>query len=266
LKELLIRTLTGISLVILVLAAILAGPFTFLVLNMVILALGIKELYTLYPVQKSFPPRMVFAFSSVLLLPVLFLVLELHWNPLFILIPLGGWIIGLVWDGSIHPGLLSMLWLAIPFSSFFALGFVEGDRAYLPLLPLTTIILIWINDTFAYLVGSKLGNHPLTPRLSPGKTWEGVLGGIIATLAAGFVIHKITGSFASGVWIVLALLTSLLGLAGDLFESSLKRSKNVKDTGGMLPGHGGILDRFDSLLFVAPVLLILFHIIYNWPW
>jgi CDP-diglyceride synthetase len=249
-----------------VVAAILAGPLPFLVLGMVILSLGIRELFTLYPLRKTTLPRWLIAFSPVSLLPVLFLMLQLHWSPLFLLIPLGGWIFGLVWDRSLYPGLLTLFWLAVPFCSFYLLGYVGEDGAYRPLLPLTIIILIWINDTFAYLVGSHLGRHPLTPRLSPGKTWEGAAGGVLGALLAGFVIHRVTGSFSSGVWILISMITSLMGLSGDLFESYLKRKKQVKDTGGLLPGHGGILDRFDSLLFVAPVVLVLFHLFNNWLW
>jgi phosphatidate cytidylyltransferase len=265
LKELLIRTATGISIVILVVAAIQAGPLTFLILNMLLFALGIRELYSLYPVKGRFSPYLLMALSSGLLLPAGYLVLQSHWNPLLLLLPAGGWFMGMVWNGRFNPGLLALLWLAIPLCSFFALGFVGEEATYHPLLPLIIIVLIWINDTFAYLVGSWLGSHLLTPRLSPGKTWEGVAGGLLGTLLAGFVIHKITGTFSSGGWIILSLLTSLLGLSGDLFESYLKRRKNIKDAGGLLPGHGGILDRFDSLLFVAPVLLMFLYLVKNWP-
>ena len=101
----------------------------------------------------------------------------------------------------------------------------------------------------------------MTPRLSPGKTWEGFVGGILFTLLAGWIIFRIFGQYTLGNWIWFSLIIGSLGLLGDLFESSLKRKMNVKNMGGLLPGHGGILDRFDSLLFVAPALLTLMVLI-----
>ena len=264
-KDLLIRTFTGISLVVLVVAAILAGPLPFLGLNLLLLVLGMKELFILVPAKNSRNPHLVMALASVLLIPAVYLVMQVHLTPYLLLVPLVGWLIGLAWAGKLIPGMLIMWWLAVPLGSFFLLGYVTEPGTYLPLLPLTIIILVWINDTFAYLVGSSFGRHPMTPRISPGKTWEGTAGGVLFTLVAGYVIHRVTGTWMSGGWIILSLLISLLSLTGDLFESSLKRRHQVKDTGGVLPGHGGILDRFDSLLFAAPVLLLLFTLMKNWP-
>ena len=128
-------------------------------------------------------------------------------------------------------------------------------------MPLALIALVWINDTFAYLSGSLLGKHKMTPVLSPGKTWEGFAGGLLVTLLAGWLTWKLTGIASLWAWFGISMLVTLLGLAGDLFESGLKRSVKVKNTGQLLPGHGGILDRFDSLLFVAPAVLILIILI-----
>jgi phosphatidate cytidylyltransferase len=101
----------------------------------------------------------------------------------------------------------------------------------------------------------------MTPKLSPGKTWEGFSGGILFTILAGIGMHALTDSFSSTAWAIMGLLIALLAFSGDLFESSLKRRFGLKDTGRMLPGHGGILDRFDSLLFVTPALVIILLII-----
>jgi len=132
------------------------------------------------------------------------------------------------------------------------------------MFPLLVLSLVWINDTFAYVAGNLIGKHKLTPHLSPGKTWEGFIGGLGFTLLGGWVVYRVTGEFASGTWIFLSLIIGVFGLMGDLFESRLKRRINVKDTGTLLPGHGGILDRFDSLLFAAPmVMLILIIISFN---
>jgi phosphatidate cytidylyltransferase len=172
-------------------------------------------------------------------------------------LPAAVWIAGTLLPGSAAAGALTLFWLAIPFASFYALGWVSADGNYRPLLPLSVIALVWINDTFAYLTGSRLGRHPMTPRLSPGKTWEGSIGGALFTLLAGWVVYRVTGAFTPLIWLMLVIIVCLLGLAGDLFESGLKRKHQVKDTGSLLPGHGGILDRFDSLLLVSPALLLL---------
>jgi len=265
LKELLVRTVTGISLIILVIGSIIAGPVLFMGINLVILGLGTRELYSLYSLDKTLKPHLLMAFSSELLLVVVYMVLRHQWSPWYFLIPLAGWIAGVIWARTLIPGIMVLLWLSIPLGSFFALGYVAGADRFLPLLPITVIALVWVNDTFAYLTGSMLGRHQMTPRLSPGKTWEGFTGGILGTLIGGFVISRITGQFTGGGWILLSILICLLALVGDLFESGLKRRRGVKDTGEILPGHGGILDRFDSLLFAAPVLSILFYLIKSWP-
>ena len=96
----------------------------------------------------------------------------------------------------------------------------------------------------------------MTPKLSPGKTWEGFIGGVAFSLLGGWILFRVTGTFSGPVWVATGGLVGLLAVAGDLFESGLKRRFGVKDTGSLLPGHGGILDRFDSLLLAAPVLLL----------
>jgi len=98
----------------------------------------------------------------------------------------------------------------------------------------------------------------MTPNLSPGKTWEGFAGGMLFTMLAGWIFYHFTGLHNPATWILAGAISALFGLTGDLFESGLKRKHNLKDSGGLLPGHGGILDRFDSLLFVAPAMFLLF--------
>jgi len=133
-----------------------------------------------------------------------------------------------------------------------------------PLYALALFSFVWVNDTFAYLVGIKFGKHKLFERISPKKTWEGFFGGLIFAIIAGFLFHYFTSSeTACGTfpcdrfkWIGLAIVVVIFGTIGDLFESYLKRSLNVKDSGTILPGHGGLLDRLDSILFAAPAAMI----------
>ena len=255
-KELLIRTLTGVSLIVLVAGSILLGPETFTAILLLIYLLGVKELYGLLQ-KRGLSVRWFRAIPGTLLLLLAYAVFQFGLSLFWLLLPPGLWLITALRGGITLSGSLAFLWLAVPLSSLGALGWVEDYGQYQYTFPLTLIALVWINDTFAYLSGSLLGRHKMTPVLSPGKTWEGFTGGLLITLVAGWLSWKLTGLSSLWAWFGISLLVTLLGLAGDLFESGLKRTVKVKDTGGLLPGHGGILDRFDSMLFVAPAVLIL---------
>jgi phosphatidate cytidylyltransferase len=119
------------------------------------------------------------------------------------------------------------------------------------MLPIALILLIWINDTMAYIVGSFIGKTPFSP-ISPKKTWEGTAGGALLTIGAAVAYGYFAHRYVMQDWIALALCAAVAGTLGDLFESKLKRMAEVKDSGNIMPGHGGALDRFDSLLVAAP--------------
>lgn len=259
-KELILRTLTGITLIVLVAGSILLGPLTFAGMALVLYGLSVWELNSLFHKTKS-KRKWIQALPGFLLLPLSFAVLEYHLHPAYLLIPAGVWFFSTLRWGFTLPGLLSFVWLALPYSSFLALGWMNGDNSYHSSLPLAVIALVWVNDTFAYLTGSLLGRHKMTPVLSPGKTWEGFAGGMIFSLLGGWIMWKLTGMLGAGTWMLISLTVASFGLAGDLFESGLKRTIKVKNSGKLLPGHGGVLDRFDSLLFVAPAVLILILLI-----
>lgn len=132
--------------------------------------------------------------------------------------------------------------------------FSEG---YSPNILLGVILLIWSNDTFAYLGGSVFGKNKMIERISPGKTWEGTIFGVLVTIGSGYIIgHHILGRNET-MWILLGLIVPVFATIGDLIESMLKREAGVKDSGNIMPGHGGILDRFDSLIFVTPFVFLL---------
>jgi phosphatidate cytidylyltransferase len=114
------------------------------------------------------------------------------------------------------------------------------------------IFFVWINDTGAYLVGSFFGKHKLFERISPNKTWEGTLGGIALCIALSFVVAQMFPQLAPIHWVVISIIVAVFGNLGDLVESMLKRMAGVKDSGNLMPGHGGVLDRFDSLFFATP--------------
>jgi len=257
LKELLLRTLTGILLIFLVAGAILLGSIPFLGIILLVYTLGMRELFGLFPGNKL-KQSWIASLPGFVMLGMVYAVLAFQWNYLFLGLPIALLLIYSLIKGKESTSVLSLFWLAIPLASYYSLGWIEENGSYQALLPLTVIALLWVNDTFAYLTGSLIGKHKLAPRLSPGKTWEGLAGGYLFTLLGGWIIYKITGVHSLGVWLLLATLTAGLSLFGDLFESGLKRKRSVKNSGEILPGHGGILDRFDSLLFVAPGAFILF--------
>jgi len=129
-----------------------------------------------------------------------------------------------------------------------------------PLYALALFAFVWVNDTFAYLVGSAIGKRKLFERISPKKTWEGFFGGLIFAVFAGFLFCHFLTDYCSTSnlikWLGLAVVVVIFGTMGDLFESYIKRNLNVKDSGTILPGHGGLLDRLDSILFAAPAALL----------
>jgi phosphatidate cytidylyltransferase len=119
------------------------------------------------------------------------------------------------------------------------------------------ILLIWSNDTFAYLAGNLAGKHKMVERISPGKTWEGTIGGIIITFGLSFLVGDLVRSTETTLWPVLGVVVPVLATIGDLVQSQLKRKAGVKDSGSIMPGHGGVLDRFDSLIFVIPFVFVI---------
>lgn len=156
---------------------------------------------------------------------------------------------------NIGMGLLSLVWIVLPLSVLFFVWSVQC-----PAQVLGFFILIWMADTAAYVFGSLLGKHKLAPEISPGKTWEGFLGSCVVTVGLAVGLSYIPFFQSAGLkvwqWIVVALLTEVFGLMGDLLESMFKRKAGVKDSGKIIPGHGGVLDRVDSILFATlPVYL-----------
>lgn len=164
--------------------------------------------------------------------------------------------------------MLSQMYIALPFSMINVLAFRgAGDAViYNYLLPLSIFIFLWTNDTGAYLSGSLFGKHKLFPRVSPGKSWEGSIGGGILVLAvAAFLgwyensgIHEGAVELAMSIpqWMGLGLVVVFFGTWGDLLESLFKRTIGIKDSGNILPGHGGMLDRFDSSLMAIPAAVV----------
>ena len=139
-----------------------------------------------------------------------------------------------------------------------------GEKGYNPKIIISIFILIWINDTFAYIVGKSIGKHKLFERISPKKTIEGFLGGVFFAVIASFIIAKYyieVKEVNTYIWIIIALIVGVFGTIGDLIQSKFKRIAGVKDSGKIMPGHGGILDRLDSVIFVAPIIYLFYQIL-----
>lgn len=161
--------------------------------------------------------------------------------------------------------MLSQLYIALPLSLLNVLAFRSNgyDIQYTYLMPLSVFVFLWINDAGAYCVGSLLGRHKLFPRISPGKSWEGSIGGAVLVVAAAVLIWYYTDFYdvndlglTAYEWAGLGLVVVVFGTWGDLIESLFKRTLGIKDSGNVLPGHGGMLDRFDSTLMAVPASVV----------
>ncbi len=154
---------------------------------------------------------------------------------------------------------LGFIYIALPFSilNFIVLPKANGTvHIFYPWILAGIYFILWVNDSFAYLIGTSFGRHKMWPRISPAKSWEGLIGGGVFAIVMGILNSVMFQALSMFSWIVIAVLTVAFGTLGDLFESKLKREIGAKDSGRILPGHGGFLDRLDSLLFAIPAVFL----------
>jgi len=174
--------------------------------------------------------------------------------PIFILLCFSLFIVELFSDKSslqnVSYMLLALLYVTIPCGMLISMA--SSSVSFQPQKILGMIFFVWINDTGAYFVGSFFGKHKLYEKISPNKTWEGTLGGIAFCIALSFVVAQLFPQLAQIHWLAISIIVAVFGNLGDLVESMLKRMAGVKDSGTLMPGHGGVLDRFDSLFFATP--------------
>lgn len=166
--------------------------------------------------------------------------------------------------------MFSQMWIALPFATLNILAFTATGEGpvFSCIIPLSIFIFLWLNDTGAYCCGSLLGKHKLFPRISPNKSWEGSIGGAVLVVIAAVIIGMMLGKHAEisnmlniPQWIGLGLVVVVFGTFGDLVESLFKRTLGIKDSGTILPGHGGMLDRFDSALMAFPAAVVYLYTI-----
>jgi len=151
---------------------------------------------------------------------------------------------------------LTLLYIVVPFSLLIKIPYLNFEGSFDTSIIIGIFLLIWSNDVFAFLIGKNFGKHKLIGRVSPNKTIEGFLGGFIFTFIAGFIAAKYCESIQPIQWFTIAIIVSVFGVLGDLIESMFKRQAQIKDSSNLLPGHGGFLDRLDSIIFATPFIFI----------
>ena len=254
------RTFTGIVFVITIFGGIWLHEYAYLAVFTVVTFLGIHEINGLVKAGNVHPQSgWTFAMGGYIYFISYFIIagsISAYW--LFLLLPMivGVFITELYRKSgssitNIATTFFAPVYIALPFAFLHYLAFYNGN--YDSRLLLGFFILIWCNDTGAYLIGSMFGKNRLFERISPKKSWEGAIGGFIITLLIAFVLSKIFPIFTQANWLFIGGISSIMGVFGDLTESLIKRSVNKKDSGSLLPGHGGILDRFDAIILAAPM-------------
>ena len=255
------RTFTGIGIVGFSIGAVLLGPYSFFFFCLLTCLLGLWEFYRLLQITNNRIRSVagVLLSASLLLTVFLFTVLQQDWKILLLNVPLISFIfctvLFIVSENpfqSLGIVFLGQVYITLPFVLLSVIGFVPDRAAFNQHIVLGYFFLLWSNDTGAYLSGSLLGRTPLAPVISPKKTWEGSAGGVLLTAATVYMLSKSFRDLLLTDWIVLGIIVIVMGTLGDLVKSVMKRSLRVKDSGTILPGHGGILDRFDSLIGSVP--------------
>ncbi|MGE5449019.1 MAG: phosphatidate cytidylyltransferase [Bacteroidales bacterium] len=271
-KKLVTRTITGIVLVLLMLAAIIASQYSYAVLFLLMLAGGLYEFFKFYEQSEVKPNQWLSYLISFLLFGATFFIAKGTLSPKYFLAFVSLLLVVMAAElyrkkdkpvENIAVTIFSIIYLGVPLSITNYLVFPEfaANHAYAPQLLIALFVLIWTHDSGAYLFGVSMGKHRLFERISPKKSWEGAAGGTLTSVAVAFILAKYIPEIQLIHWIAISILTAISSTYGDLTESMFKRYFKVKDSGQLLPGHGGILDRFDSILFAIPVIVLYIKII-----
>jgi len=254
------RAVTGTLFAATIIGATLLSEFSFFVLLFVVNFLCLLEFYELVLPDKSWIEKYLGIICGSLLFVMYALIfsadLSLAWYYNLIPVFLFMFIIKLFEQShnefsTLAFQVLGLLYITLPLVMLCKMGFLNS-LSYSAGLPMGFFLLLWSSDTGAYLAGRTFGKTKLFERISPKKTWEGSIGGTLLTLAVAFGISKIYDDITTMDWLVVGVLVVIFGTFGDLFESLLKRNLHIKDSGTILPGHGGVLDRFDGLFLAVP--------------
>jgi phosphatidate cytidylyltransferase len=262
------RTLTATVFVAVLLGCTFWNQISFSLLFFVITILGVWEFYTLSEKGGNHPQKIIGTIAGAILFLSNTLVCMGFFDARILIINIPAIFIIFIIElylkaqdpfRNLAFTLLGILYVALPFS---LLNYITtANQIYDYQLLFGFFFILWSNDSGAYLVGSALGKNKLFLRVSPGKTWEGSIGGAIVSYGVAFIISGWYTGISLTDWLVIATILIVIGTLGDLVESLFKRSINVKDSGNILPGHGGILDRFDSLIMSAPFVFTYLYLV-----
>ena len=278
LKNLVVRTLSGAVLLGVVLAAALLGKYAYGALLLVIVSVGLAEFYRLSKASGAQPQVNMGTFAGVILFCTSFHIFEQLYDGYPLSMEL---IVGLllslllylflifvveVFRAKEHPlrnvavTIMSLIYVSLPMSLMLFIPLMLGGGVWRAEAFLFYLFIVWGNDVFAYLVGVSIGRHRMCERISPKKSWEGFVGGVLGAMAMGALGNVVVGG-GYALWLGLAAIVAISSVLGDLVESMFKREAGVKDSGNIMPGHGGILDRFDALLVSIPFAFIYLMIV-----
>lgn len=258
------RTITGIFFTALIIGSLILHPLAFAAVIFVMMVVGLLEFFRLAGSQEIYPQQFLgFIAGAIMYIVIALIALEMvsvWYLAIFPLLFLIFFIAELYRNRpnsllNIAFSIFPIAYISIPFAMLIFLmnPLVIGKNPHWHVL-FAFFFILWSNDTFAYLVGMAMGKHKLFEKISPKKTWEGTIGGIFFALLAAFILSLFFKELVLWQWLVAAMIINISGIFGDLSESLLKRHFNAKDSGSILPGHGGILDRFDAVIFSAPAL------------
>jgi phosphatidate cytidylyltransferase len=267
LKVLVQRSLTGIAFAAIMLTGIVIHQFVFATVFAFFLLITLFEFYKLSE-HIGYEPSAKIGLICGFLLFIIFFLAGSHVIPyrfifLAILIPLFTLLPDLFdkrkngFKNSMIT-IAGVIYIALPYSLLCFIiypGKSAGSEFY-PWILFGIFLIIWVYDSMAYVVGSMLGRHKICERISPKKSWEGLVGGAVFAVIMGIINSVFFHELSVTNWVVIAMLIVIFGTSGDFFESKLKREAGVKDSGNILPGHGGMLDRFDTVLFAVPVIFV----------
>lgn len=266
-NEIVTRAISGAVFVIVIISALYLGSYSAFIVLSLFMTIGLLEFYKLFKnVDTANPNYKIGAVGGVsiflaLCLPTLFhlpnyfMLIALTPFPVLLISELYRNSVTTIQDTSIT--VLSWIYITVPFFMIYTINYSKGWEFSIGLFAI-----VWANDTFAYLTGKFFGKNKLFERISPKKTWEGTFGGIIlAVLTAYFYATNL--SLDITFWVVSGFGIAISAIFGDLIQSLFKRTVRVKDTGTIMPGHGGVLDRFDAVIFAAPIFFVFIFFFYN---
>jgi len=265
-KETLTRSLTGIVFIALIILSLVLHPAAYLVLFGLACAGAWFEIARMFPDVISAVLKVLIAFMLCGSFVLVYFIAGRYLPSIWMLLPPVLTIVLLFMlymfgrpasPESLPYVMSAAIWLLAGFSLMHFLVYPSGtDSGYSPRWILFTFYLLWMNDTMAYVCGRLAGRHPVWPSVSPGKTWEGSLGGALFTIGLALLFSRYYPQLSAWEWGGFAIIIIVFGSLGDFYESMLKRKAGVKDSGRLLPGHGGILDRLDSFLLSIPFVAV----------